>query len=104
MSNQDDRFDEVLRNAARDYNNPPELSGAQLERMWSAVEGEAFPRRFASPSAQRQTPIAQRWLTARQVLPLAAVLVLGIAIGRYSTKPSSGPQRQVVTKPASDTV
>ena len=116
MSNQDDRFDEVLRNAARDYNNPPELSDAQLERMWSAVEGEAFPRRFTSPSAEPSVGATaaprsaidrinrQRWLTTRQILPLAAVLLLGVAIGRYTAKRPPATAKQVATRPAADTV
>jgi hypothetical protein len=89
MTNENDRFTEALRNAARDYNKPPELSRAELEQMWTAIEVEAFPRRFASPSAEH--PVASsrgvrsaRWLAVRNVLPLAAVLLLGVAIGRAS--------------------
>jgi hypothetical protein len=103
MRNQDDRFDETLRSAARDYNNPPELSSAKFDAMWEAIEADAFPRRFSSPSADRQRPNARRWSAARQILPLAAALILGVAIGRYSAKRAATPQ-QIATKPTGDTV
>ena len=86
MRNHDDQLPESLRAAARDYNNPPELSGADLDAMWSAIEDDAFPRRFASPSVElegRQPRSENRWLSARNLLPLAAVLLIGVAIGRF---------------------
>src|SRR2546423_5653644 len=100
MSNTDDRYSDAL----RAYNTPPELSAAQLDQMWSGIEAEAFPRRFVSPSVERQTAGAARWLTARQILPLAAVLLLGVAIGRYSAKRPSTSLQRVAARPAADTV
>jgi hypothetical protein len=79
----DDRLPESLRAAARDYNNPPELKRSELEDMWSGIESEAFPGRFRTPSAQRLTPHAERWFSTRSLLPLAAVLLIGVAIGRF---------------------
>jgi hypothetical protein len=83
MRNDDDKLPETLRAEARDYNNPPELKRSELESMWSAIEADAFPRRFTTPSAELHTPNTQRWFSARNLLPLAAVLVLGVAIGRF---------------------
>jgi hypothetical protein len=102
MTDQDDRFAETLRSAARDYNNPPELSRADLDSMWSGVERDAFPRRFASPSAEmaaRRTK--SRWLVLN-VLPIAAVLLLGIAIGRFSVSRVPQPTQDVAVRPPSD--
>jgi hypothetical protein len=84
MRNDDDKLPESLRAAAHDYNDPPELKRSELESMWSAIEGDAFPRRFSTPSAELTTGNAQRWYSARNLLPLAAVLVLGVAIGRFA--------------------
>ena len=88
-----------LRKAAQSYNEPPGLSQADLDGMWSAIEGEAFEGRGQdAPLAKRRTArfpgIATRWLA------LAATLVLGVAIGRMSARqPAAGsdPVQQVAT-------
>ena len=110
MTHEDDRLPESLRNAARDYNDPPKLSGSDLDAMWSAIEKDAFPHRFASPSAdlpdvRRRASDVRRWVSARNLMPLAAVLLLGVAIGRFAL-----PRKQVVSTsvairpPAGDSV
>jgi len=83
MTHEDDRNSEGLRNAARDYNKPPELKGSDLDAMWSVIEAEAFAKPFATPSAELRAPRARRTFSARSLLPLAAVLLLGVAIGRF---------------------
>jgi hypothetical protein len=85
MSHDEDRFAAYLRGAAHDYNNPPSLAKDDLDEMWSCIEEDSFGKRpFVSPTAQigRRKSDRAFW-TARTLLPLAAVLVLGIAIGRY---------------------
>ena len=65
--------------------------------MWNAIEPEAFPRRFTSPSAERRA-VRDRWHSARVLLPLAATLALGVAIGRYSKRsgqPAATPSSTV---------
>jgi hypothetical protein len=94
MTHQDDRLPEALRAAARDYNDPPELERSDADGMWSAIESEAFPKRFRTPTAEAFLPRVERshaqagtaqrrWYAARNLLPLAAVLLLGVAIGRF---------------------
>ena len=103
MKHEDDRLPEAMRVAARDYNNPPELSGADLDAMWSAIEADAFPRRFASPSAEGSGPRAEsrgRWLSTRNLLPLAAVLLLGVAIGRFGLPRKQQAPQNVASRPA----
>ena len=72
-----DDFDERLRSAARDYNRPGETP---RERMWTEIR--AARARHANAPAK---PIKSRpmWL-----LPLAAaaLLIIGIAIGRLSSR------------------
>jgi len=88
MTNPDDKLPESMCAAARDYNDPPALNRADVDDMWSAIESEAFPQRFRSPTAEHLLPRAESreprtWLSARSLLPLAAVLLLGVAIGRF---------------------
>ena len=78
MRHEDDKLPEGLRNAARDYNAPPELTRSDLESMWSAIESEAFE----APIASRKRQAA--WYSAQRLMPFAAVLVLGVAIGRFA--------------------
>jgi hypothetical protein len=75
----DDRFETQLREAAREYHRPPETP---REAMWAAIDAERLRRR-AARRLPRLGP-ASRWS-----LGLAAVLVLGIAIGRW-IRPGAG--------------
>jgi hypothetical protein len=83
MSEQDnDRFDAFLRDAARDYHTPP---STPRDEMWSAV---VAGRRARSA----QLVARRRWM--RWAVGVAAVLALGIAIGRVSV-PQSRPNQQL---------
>ncbi|HET9706682.1 MAG TPA: hypothetical protein VFP39_00110 [Gemmatimonadales bacterium] len=66
----DDRFEERMREAARDYHRPP---ATPREEMWTAIE--AGRRRRAAPRIFVLRP-AWRW-----GLSMAAVLLVGVAIG-----------------------
>jgi hypothetical protein len=91
----DDRTPESIRSAITGYNAPPELKRADLDAMWSRIEGQAFdePRIVtgASPRARRFAHV----FTASNLLPLAAVLVIGVAIGRFALPRSTAPATQV---------
>ncbi|HEY8176537.1 MAG TPA: hypothetical protein VIF32_12635 [Gemmatimonadaceae bacterium] len=103
MKQEDDRLPEALRVAARDYNEPPELSHSDLDDMWSAIEKDAFPKRFSSPSAPRaesREPRAQSRFSTRNLLPLAAVLLLGVAIGRFGLPRKQQALPSVAVRPA----
>lgn len=107
MRREDDRTPERVRRATREYNDPPQLSAADSDAMWSAIEKDAFPARFRSPSGpfaerqERQTP----WLTTRSLVPLAAVLLLGVAIGRFALpRDAATPVTVAVRAPDADSV
>lgn len=73
----DDRFDQLLREGAQDYHRPP---ATPREEMWRAIA--------ATRAARRRQRIA--WRTAlRWGVGIAAVLTLGIAIGRFSAGPGA---------------
>lgn len=77
----DDRFDKYLREAARDLYNPP--PPPPREAMWARID-EA--RRFRRPRRHRG-PLA--WW--RHGLGIAAVLAVGIGIGRLIDRPDAWP-------------
>jgi hypothetical protein len=83
MRHEDDRLPEPLHTAAKGYNNPPELTRSELDSMWTAIERDAFPRRFASPTRESGGRGNNGWTSAGRLLPLAAVLLIGVAIGRF---------------------
>jgi hypothetical protein len=68
-----DDFDELLRSAARDYNRPGETP---REQMWSEIRAERARRASIVAAPARARPM---WLIPAAA---AAVLILGIAIGR----------------------
>jgi len=79
-----DRFEERLRDAARDYHTPPPVP---RDEMWAEI---------AARREAERTRVVRPWM--RWGMAAAAVLVLGIAIGRYTA-----PQRDGVPT-ASDVV
>ena len=69
----ENRFDEVLRELPRSFNNPPE---PPLEEMWGVIEDA----HFNSPAAVSRP----RGMGPRvSLLAAAAALVIGIGIGHY---------------------
>ncbi len=72
----DDEFDELLRDAATSYNAPPE---PPREAMWAAIARARDAEVVVPILAARG---ARRWLATGAAA--AAVLLLGIAIGRFS--------------------
>src|SRR3989442_13320963 len=74
----DDRLGERLEQAARDYPRPP---ATPREELWARIQAERARRRAAP-----RVLVLQPWL--RWGLAAAAVLLLGVAIGR-STAPTT---------------
>ena len=103
----DDRFDDQLRDAARDYNAPPETP---REMMWAAIQAKKAERaegeeaEKAEQAERGETACAGilsfrpyrsfRRLSFRLVAGIAALLALGIGLGRLSVnhpKPMAPP-------------
>ena len=93
----DDRFDDELRDSARDYNAPPTTP---REAMWAAIQA----RRAEEKEAERKTVEQWRVLPFRSFrsfrpyrLPIgiAALLALGIGLGRLSA-PRPGPAEPII--------
>ena len=73
----DDQLDERLREAARSYNAPPDTP---REEMWARIQAG----RRRDPRVLRFTPRRVLWAAAA-----AAVLAVGIGIGRVSVAPET---------------
>jgi hypothetical protein len=83
----DDRFEEVVREAAKSYNEPPPAPRDEIwARLSAARRGESAPG--PEPEivelASRRRPA--RWAVAAAAL--AAVLLLGVMIGRFTAAPT----------------
>jgi hypothetical protein len=68
----DDRFDDLLRESARDYNDPPETP---REEMWSAIKAQ----RAEKGPLHNLRPI-------RLAVGVAALLAFGIGLGRLTVR------------------
>lgn len=77
--NHEDRFEELMRRAAREYRVPPPVE-PRLEAMWSHIDEASF----GGGTRQRRRA---SWF--RGGLGIAAALLLGVAFGRYSAAPRS---------------
>jgi hypothetical protein len=104
MTHEDDKLPDSMRAGARDYHTPPELKPSELEAMWSAIEADAFPRRFSTPTAESRVPKAEFRFSTRNLVPLAAVLLLGVAIGRFGLPRSATPTTIATAAPSADSV
>ena len=85
----DDEFDALLHDAAGSYNSPPD---APREAMWDAIARGRAVSAIPQPEAPRR---GRRWLTA--AAGIAAVLLVGIAIGRASRGDITGPAAVAIT-------
>jgi hypothetical protein len=97
----EDRFDELMRDAAHTYRRPPE---PELEAMWSGIEATLGDQRHLHVGRRsRMAILAPRWLA------IAATLVVGIGLGRLSVKmgrgntPAAPPTIVASAKPAANT-
>lgn len=90
----DDRFDDLLRDSAREYNDPPETPREELwQRIVAAREAEraALGERTEDADGERSRILPFRRLgPVRRPLTwaagIAAVLALGVGLGRMSVK------------------
>lgn len=89
----DDRFEDFVRRAAREYHRPPETP---REQMWARLAATRAERKLA-----RATRPAFQWPWVRWGLAAAAVLAIGIAIGRGigPRSPRRSPMEMAVVPP-----
>jgi hypothetical protein len=89
----DDRFDDLLRESARDYNEPPETP---REEMWAAIQAGRRTGGQADGTEQGKPEFERRLLAVRPsarpsvrlAAGIAALLALGIGLGRLTMRKS----------------
>src|SRR3954467_13409284 len=92
----DDRFDDLLRDSAREYNDPPETP---REELWQRIVAAREAEKGAPKGPPAQEVESQRVLPFRRLHPhmrpgrpltwaagIAAVLAIGIGLGRMSVE------------------
>jgi hypothetical protein len=67
--------------------------------MWSAIEAKAFTSDIGGRVTERPAlrAVATRWFAPRTLLPIAATLVLGVALGRMSVRVPNASTANAVT-------
>lgn len=95
MTHNDENIPELpaaVRDAARDYNTPPDLKAADLDAMWSAIEAKSFRSDIGGRVTDRDSTVrdlTRRWFAPRSLMQIAATLIIGVAIGRYALPASN---------------
>ena len=82
MSDHDNDLDELVQQMKQQHHTPPAVP---RDRMWAGIEN-ARRGRLEQP---RRQPAWRRW--GLPAMAAAAVLLLGIAIGRLGVRPDAGP-------------
>lgn len=82
MDEREDRFDEMLRDAAQSYNAPPPTPKAEMWERIEAARRAGGPANGIRPIDRSDRPTARP--TLRLLMAIAAILVLGVAIGRFT--------------------
>lgn len=80
-----DPLGELLQDAARTYNRPPDERQMPLDQIWSAVETRVY-------SEERRPARHAQWLR------IAAALLIGVGIGRFSLIAFTNHSKVVVAK------
>jgi hypothetical protein len=101
----DDRFDDLLRDAAREYNEPPDIP---REAMWERIVAARRDSEKSGTAETEQTRVIpfRSHPVLRSIRPLgwaagiAAVLALGIGLGRLSAPATpTAPVQPVAVQP-----
>jgi hypothetical protein len=95
----EDRFDELMRDAAQTYRNPPE---APLDEMWAAIEARGLghgARGVAGETIAFDSAVARRGFHVPRWAAIAATLVIGVGLGRASTALHRSSASQAGTTP-----
>jgi hypothetical protein len=90
----DDRSDDLLRESARDYNDPPETP---REEMWAAIKAQRAEKAEKGPGWMLPFRALRHSRPLRLAGGIAALLALGIGLGRLTVRrPAPLPAPMVV--------
>jgi hypothetical protein len=97
----DDRIDDLLREAARGYNQPPDVP---REEMWAKIEAERRGGGAAGQPVRTAPKIPPRWIP--WAAAAAALLAVGVGLGRLTVRtdaPGPAPTATVVPRQVNST-
>jgi hypothetical protein len=83
----DDQMDEMLIQGVADYNAP--RGSVPRDEMWRRIQQARAETRRASAAVVPIEPARRRWLLPSAGVAAAAILAVGVAIGRYMGRESS---------------
>jgi len=89
----DDKFDDFLRRAAKDYNAPVP---PPADAIWSRIEGDVA--KAIRPAQIKQFRQRRTWILIST--GIAATLMLGVAVGRWTVGPVQIIDTPVAVRPA----
>jgi hypothetical protein len=92
----DERFDELMRDAKKTYRTPP---NADFDGMWKSIEGAYFGAAMGQTQAHQNERPRGLQHSAMRWMGIAATLIVGIGIGRMSSR-MDHPTPPTVTKVA----
>lgn len=81
---EDEKFDEFVRRTIKDYNAPVE---PPADAIWAAIEHNVAAA--ITPRANRLTTTRRVWIPIG--VGIAATLMIGVAVGRWTTKAPTAP-------------
>lgn len=84
----EDRLDELIQDLSHEHNHPPPTP---REEMWAAIQE-------ARLAEARRIPFHRGWIAAG--VGIAAVLMVGVGLGRLSVRPGAAPPAAAVGAPA----
>jgi hypothetical protein len=93
----DEKFEALMRDAAHSFRRAPE---PDLDEMWVEIEAGLGDARHETRDPKNTSRV---WGVVSRVFAIAATLVIGIAVGRYSTRGQpavSPPTTRVAAVPA----
>ena len=94
----DEKFDDLMRDAAQDYNRPPDVP--PLDVMWENIERE-LRRGHNNDGIDTITfPVQRKSFLSHPWVRMAAMLVLGVGVGRFSVMRATAPEEVAVTTSA----
>ncbi len=97
----DEKFDDLMRDAAQSYNRPPDVP--PLDVMWEEVERRVARTREEAESVTFPVQRSQWSALKHPWVRMAAMLVVGVGVGRFSVMRSAGTPDQVASAPAIET-
>ena len=94
----DEKFDDLMRDAAQHYNRPPDVP--PLDVMWENIERELRRGRSTDGIDTLTFPVQRKPFLSHPWVRMAAMLVLGVGVGRYSVMRAAAPEEVAATASA----